>query len=451
MKRTKQLIGRLFGLILFGSLIGCSQSISLPEDVESESYRAVRITTRSTADIDYPLTVYAFSSTGVLAQKTSIDSSDEELILSLLKGSYTLVAMAGTEGLTSVDNPTKTTDIGIPTNGIITSAVQMGRADITVGGGNEQTVTLAMTYQVAQLDVTLQDIPTEVTGLRLTLSSLYTKENFQGDLSEPQSITVALEEESEGVWKSPTLYTLPGSSTQLTLSVSMESATGTETYGYTHTGNLVAGTPYTLAGSYNGYFNISGIVTSEGWNASENISFTFGGEGNGGNFTPDNNDGEKEEDEDTDKEEETYTVTEIPQAQSIWNGHFVASVTSTDSQNATLILMSLSEWETSGSQAATTVNSQTTSYSEDGISGWNVPTTAELADMIATLSLSDKIDMTNYLLHNNQGVKLTGSMYYLCDGGAKYLKMGSTQVAKSVESSGSYRLRLVKHVKVKVQ
>ena len=457
MKRTKLLIGRLFGLILFGCFIGCSQSISLPEDIESDSYRAVRITTRSTADIAYPLTVYAFSSTGALAQKISIESSDEELELSLLKGEYTLVAMAGTEGLTSADNPTKTADIGIPANGIITSAVQMGRADITVGGGNEQTVTLAMAYQVAQLDVTLQDIPTEVTAMYLTLSSLYVKENFQGDLSNPQSITVALEKESEGVWKSSTLYTLPGSSTQLTLSISMESATGTDTYGYTHTSNFVAGIPYTLSGSYNGYFNISGIVTSEGWGAPENISFTFGGEANGGNITPDNNNDDKEDDdkegddEDKNKEEEIYTVAAIPQVQSIWNGHFVASVTSTDSKNATLMLMSLEEWETTGSEAAATISSQIASYSEDGISRWSVPTATELANIIATLGLSDQIDKTNSLLHNNQGIKLTGSKYYLCDEGAKYLKMGNSQAAKSIESSGSYRLRFVKHINVQVQ
>ena len=91
--------GRLFCLILLGSLIGCSQSIQLPDDIEIENYRAVRIATRSTADIDYPLTVYAFSNTGALVQKVSIDSSDEELMMSLLKGHYMLVAMAGTEGL----------------------------------------------------------------------------------------------------------------------------------------------------------------------------------------------------------------------------------------------------------------------------------------------------------------------------------------------------------------
>ena len=449
MKRTMSTTGRLFCLILLGSLIGCSQSIQLPDDIEIENYRAVRIATRSTADIDYPLTVYAFSNTGALVQKVSIDSSDEELMMSLLKGHYMLVAMAGTEGLSAVDAPTKTTDIGIPASGVLTSAVQMGRADIIVGGGNEQTANLAMVYQVAQLDVTLQDIPTETTGLSVTFSSIYTKENFQGDLSVPQSITIALEKESDGVWKSPTLYTLPGNSTQLTLSISMESAKGTETYGYTHTSNLVAGTPYTLTGSYNGYFEISGLVTSEGWNAAVNINFTFGGEGSNDNILPDNKD-EEDEDENN-KEEEVFTVTEIPQAQTIWNGHFVASATSTDSQNATLMLMSLSEWETTGSLAATNIYSQTTNYSENGISGWCVPTTSELTNMISTLSLGGNIDNINYLLHNNQGIKLTGGGHYLCDGGAKYLQMGSTQAAKSIESSGSYRLRLVKLIKVKLQ
>ena len=450
MKRTMSTTGRLFCLILLGSLIGCSQSIQLPDDIEIENYRAVRIATRSTADIDYPLAVYAFSNTGALVQKVSIDSSDEELMMSLLKGHYMLVAMAGTEGLSAVDAPTKTTDIGIPASGVLTSAVQMGRADITVGGGNEQTATLAMTYQVAQLDVTLQDIPTETTGLSVTFSSIYTKENFQGDLSVPQSITIALEKESDGVWKSPTLYTLPGNSTQLTLSISMESAKGTETYGYTHTSNLVAGTPYTLTGSYNGYFEISGLVTSEGWNAAENINFTFGGEGSNDNILPDNKD-EEDEDENN-KEEEVFTVTDIPQAQTIWNGHFVASATSTDSQNATLMLMSLSEWETTGSQAATTIYSQTTNYSENGISGWCVPTTSELTNMISTLSRSESIEKTNRALANNGGTTLTNGQFYLCDEGTKYLKMGNTKEgAKSIESSGSYRLRLVKLIKVKLQ
>ena len=446
-------------------LAGCSNPISEMEQPSDTTPRMVGITTRSTADISYPMTLYAFySRSGALAGTTTAFSADDILTLPLRLGSYHLVAMAGTEGLEKVTSPTADQSIGVPEEGYINSAVQIGRADITVQD-KDISADLKMSYQVAQIDIELHDIPTDVTAVNVSLSSLYSDMTFRGNLSGEQTISIPLEkvEGEDDTWKSNTIYTLKGSSTQLTLSISMTNETSTKTYGYTHTNNLEAGTPYTFIGSYIEGFYLTGSVTSAGWNEPQKINFTFGvgaganedneenneedNENEGNNDDTNNSQGTKDDDlpDDTDA---NYWVTTIPEAISIWNGHFVGAVTkSSDNTSAELMLISLQEWGTTAANAATVWNG----YAEDNIGNWRIPTTDELLTIASwgKAANSGTLTLANSILQREEGDKLENSQNYLCGDGDKYVQISNDKV-QATASDVTYRLRLVRTITVKI-
>ncbi len=445
-------------------LAGCSNPISEMEQPSDTTPRMVGITTRSTADISYPMTLYAFySKSGALAGTTTAFSADDILTLPLRLGSYHLVAMAGTEGLEKVTSPTADQSIGVPEEGYINSAVQIGRADITVQD-KDISADLKMSYQVAQIDIELHDIPTDVTAVNVSLSSLYSDMTFRGNLSGEQTISIPLEkvEGEDDTWESNTIYTLKGSSTQLTLSISMTNETSTKTYGYTHTNNLEAGTPYTFIGSYIEGFYLTGSVTSAGWNEPQKINFTFGvgaganedneenneedNENEGNNDDTNNSQGTKDDDlpDDTDA---NYWVTTIPEAISIWNGHFVGVVTTSNDTEATILLMSLEEWETTAANAATVWNG----YAEGNIGNWRIPTTDELLTIASwgKAANSGTLTLANSILQREEGDKLENSQNYLCGDGDKYVQISNDKV-QATASDVTYRLRLVKSITVKI-
>lgn len=446
-------------------LAGCSSPINEIEQPTDSSPRMVGVTTRSAADISYPMTLYAFySKSGALAGTTTAFSADDILTLPLRLGSYHLVAMAGTEGLEKVTSPTADQSIGVPEEGYINSAVQIGRADITVQD-KDISADLKMSYQVAQIDIELHDIPTDVTAVNVSLSSLYSDMTFRGNLSGEQTISIPLEkvEGEDDTWESNTIYTLKGSSTQLTLSISMTNETSTKTYGYTHTNNLEAGTPYTFIGSYIEGFYFTGSVTSAGWNEPQNINFTFG-VGAGANEDNEENNGEDNENEgnnddtnnsqgtkDDDLSDDTdanYWVTMIPEAISIWNGHFVGAVTkSSDNTSAELMLISLQEWETTAANAATVWNG----YAEGNIGNWRIPTTDELLTIASwgKAANSGTLTLANSILQREEGDKLENSHDYLCEDGDKYVQISNDKV-QTTASDVTYRLRLVRTITVKI-
>ena len=446
-------------------LAGCSSPINEMEQPTDSSPRMVGVTTRSTADISYPMTLYAFySKSGALAGTTTAFSADDILTLPLRLGSYHLVAMAGTEGLEKVTSPTADQSIGVPEEGYINSAIQMGGVDITVED-KDISADLEMSYQVAQIDIELHDIPTDITAVNVSLSSLYSDMTFRGNLSGEQTISIPLEkvEGEDDTWKSNTIYTLNGSSTQLTLSISMTNETSTKTYGYTHTNNLEAGTPYTFIGSYIEGFYLTGSVTSAGWNEPQKINFTFGvgaganednednGEDNedeGNNDDTNNSQGIKDDDlpDDTDA---SYWVTTIPEAISIWNGHFVGVATkSSDNTSADLLLISLQEWETTAANATTAWSG----YSEGNIESWRIPTSEEMIT-IASWGKSNgnesKLTTVNSKLRSAAGNELANSQNYLCGDGDKYVQISNDKV-QATASDVTYRLRLVRTITVKI-
>lgn len=422
------------------SISSCSKSID--EIAEPTEKRAVEIFTRSSsaATIEYPLTLYAFSSNGILKNSITANNAGTPLQMQLPVGdSYRLVALAGATGLTPVTSPTSNTDIGIPTSGLITSPIQMGQAVIsTITTDVEANLTLS--YQVAQLTIQLHNIPVNATAANVTLASLYTNENFEGTLSGKGTITVPLTRTANAtIWEASTVYTLPGlSNSSLVIGINITVDNKTQNYSYTHTSTLQAGTPYSLIGTYDGDFNLTSTITPTGWNASQSITFTFGAE------NPNNGGGN----------DDAYTVETLPAVRTIWNGHFVAEVNVKENNTAELLLLSLNEWETTGANIAQCISSyEVINYSENGISAWSIPTSTDFSKIIPVLSMNNNIDATQAAFRSVEGGKaLTNGGQYLCDNGAKFVKMGNSAPSQAISTDDTaYRLRLVKTVTVNLQ
>lgn len=419
----------------------CSKSID--EITEPTEKKVVEVVTRSSsaASIEYPLTLYAFSSDGTLAESTTADDADDPLQMQLPVGdSYRLVALAGATGLTPVTTPTATTGIGIPTSGLITSPIQMGQADISAITTDVE-VNLTLSYQVAQLTIQLHNIPTDATAVNVTLSSLYSDLTYKGVPSGDKTVTIELNKSNSEAttWTASTVYTLPGvENTPLVVGINIVTNDKTQNYSYTHSSTLQAGTPYSLVGTYDGEFNLTGTITPTGWNASEEISFSFGAENlNNGGSTPDNNGNNGN------------TPSELPAALSVWNNHFVMEVTTNDAQTeAELLLLALRDWEVSMSEIETKI----AEYEEKGLTDWRIPTEEELKSLATLLGDASVLSSINSTLSTIHGDKFSTSKSeaYFCDDGTKFVTM-KTAVTGSTSASSKYRLRLVKSVTVSIQ
>ena len=427
----------------------CSKSID--EITEPTEKKAVEIFTRTapTVYIEYPVTLYAFKSTGELVENVTAEEEGDPLKLQLPIGSYKFTAIAGADGLSPVTSPTLNTGIGIPEDGRITSPIQMGHADLSIGATNTE-VTITMTYQVAKVDVELYNIPTDATEVSVTLSTQYADKTFSGAWSGENTVTIPLTQtEGTTTWKSTTVYTLPGVENQpLTVGISVTAGDQTKVYSYTHTTNLKAGTPYTLKGSYDGEVNINGTIAAEGWNNPVEISFSFGSENinNGGNDNNGNNGGTNAGD--------VYNVEKFPTKGEIWNGHFIAEVNEKGDNTAQLLLLSLYEWGHEEDARNVVSEEKFTSYIEGDIKKWRIPTSEELIRLFPDYSTGDGINAANLALVNQgKGTKLTMNYRYLCKNGEtiESVQLKSKPEAIGLTDTEVYYLRLVKTVTVSIQ
>ena len=189
-------------------LSSCSKSID--EIIEPTEKKTVEFFTRTapTVNIEYPVTLYAFKCTGELVESAIAKEEGVPLQLQIPAGSYKFTALAGAKGLSSVASPTLNTGIGIPEDGLITTPIQMGHADLSIGATNTE-VTITMTYQVAKVDVELYNIPTDATEVSVTLSTLNADKAFSGAwLGESTVIIPLTQTEETTTWKSDTTYIL---------------------------------------------------------------------------------------------------------------------------------------------------------------------------------------------------------------------------------------------------
>ena len=434
----------LLNIMTAFALLSCSRVIDEEVETAAGKENNVRILTRAQDEIHYPVTLYAFSSEAdeVVAQ-TVAASASETLDLALPAGHYRLVALSGSEGYSLSSSPTLD-DVIAMEDDCASQPLQMGTADVEVT--QHTSVSLTMYYQVASVDLSLTDIPSEVTAVCVTLSPLRNTLTFGGTYDGSTAVTVSLSRQTDGTWTTPRFYTFPGASSRLTLSISLTRANSEQVYAYVCDCTLEAGTPYVLSGSYAQGFSVNGVVNAAGWNAAKEITFNFG-----------TNAGSEEEKGD----EETPVTGTIPEAGTLWNGHIVGAVENVTENDAELLLLSRDEWqgvcsaynEEYPGQAQTAVDS----YTEDDLTGWSIPTTDE-AKAIRTAIGNTLLATTNTFLASVNYTPLSDNMEdaegnmvrYLCQSAERAFTW-NTATSNSVSKAGkkrTYYLRAVKRVTV---
>ena len=396
--------------------ISCSEHADEETPMNETKKQTVSIQTRTaegTPEIDWPLTLYAFNSSGKLVTSTTASDADDATKLTLGKGGYTLVALAGTDNLTLPETPTLNTDIGIPNDGILTQAPQMSTTQITVAS-DDMECPMTLSYPVAKISLTLSDMPTRTQTITATLSNLYGSIAFNGTKSGTSSPTRTLTRQTDGSWTSGTLHVLPSSGT-LTLNIQ----TDDESFSIRTNAKLEAGKSYNLKGQYKGEVEISVSLTTLGWTEGNDIDFEL-------------------------KDENTLIVSTIPQAMTLCNGHFVAKVSKQTETSATLLLMSLKEWECIPNLASASI----ASYTEAGLTGWRIPTADEMKTIATTAGAELNIASMNSLLTGAGGATLKTSQPYLCEEGTKIFTMGASASDNATDANTNtvYKLRAVKTV-----
>lgn len=409
------------------------------------------------ADVAYPLSIYAFDTEGNYVTSTVISSKDDSsAMLKLKKGRYHLSAVSlpdSYDALTSVKDWNAT--FSMPPKGYATEPLMTGSADINVTS-SDQVAHISLGYRQASMSLTINDVPSSVTEVNVSLSSAYTDMNLSADLSGKMMVTVPCRKGSasnNGVtWTTGKFYILPSVNAQPSITISLSGGTaGDVSYSHTYNASLIAGTPYNFTATYKGKaeggadpsegdVTINADISAGKWADEVKESFNFGPDVNK-TETPSN------------PESNVITVTSFPQSGDIWNGHVVGFVDEKSETEREVVLISVKEWEkisSAFSSNASQAKDIAAQYEENGLSGWIIPKRNDGMALNRLYSYDNNRALINSALETCGGTGLiqvygTSAVRYLCEDAEYTYSYKTATITKAGEKS-TYYLRLVKYL-----
>lgn len=457
-------------LMLFPLFFVACQTIELPHEEEGVKGKKQRVSVQvrsiTSEPLLYPLSVYAFDTSGQLRGTQTINDAQAKLNLSLPAGNYRIVALSGHDAYRfSKDNVTLNSVLAPQEHGVAQRPLMRGEAALEVEQ-HKARVSLTMHYVVASVDLNLKNIPPKVTAVHVRLDRQYGQLLLNGEYAEPTTSTIACRREPDGTWRLPTSYVFPASTRSTVLSIALSEAEQTRNFSFTLSQPLKAATPYRLSGTYTptDEIDIATDILSAGWNMTVSQDFSFGANppidvqpGNGHGDTGGNTPGG-----DTGNGGSTVppvaVPTDLPTPGTVWNGkHVVGLLDNVTDTGADLLLISLQKWDglpsarnVDGATHATTLAAQ---YTEHGLTGWTIPTKEE-ARALAKSYHGDALKALNASFKQLGAQEIydvieTKYEKYLCDEANHiYSFKEGTTISAAGKSSFNYYLLLVKRIHV---
>ena len=426
----------LMAICFLMMLVTSCEKVDFSEVEVQEKNRNLEIYTRAsdTDALQYPLVVFVFDAKGQCRGQQTLLEKGSTFSFQLPSGSYRIVALGGISSCDLPSTPKFTSCLTLKENATV--PLQMGQADVTMGQ-NSTKAYLQMRYLVSQVKVSLSGLPDDVTSVSMVLSKPYSQWAFSGTGSTPTSYTKTLRPGSlPGIWETGDVYVLPTEG-PATLTLNLATPTGNVSYAYTCPEALRSGVPYLLNGSYStGDMVVEGEFSVEGWAETVNWDFGFGPSVS----VPDVNE-----------------PSDTPIVGTLWGNHIVAYVSELNETQWSVYLLSREE-KVEVPSALSGENSDMAlqyaqQYVEDDISGWAIPTTAEvrmlqqsfggiaLTELNAVLTQEGLSPFLDYEPNSS-----TEKARYLCDEGMKSFSMASNSIIANVSGTKKYRLRLVKEI-----
>ncbi len=409
-----------------------------------EANALLQIRTRSgggeEATVSYPVQVYVFQGEECKAVQT-IGDAGQTLNIPLVEGTYSVYAVGGASAtdynLPTKEDATSTTALTLKEGKSLTDLMAASAVATLVDGGTN-TVTLGMVRKTMMIqDVTIKKVPTAATAVSVTIAPLWQSLTVGGTYSTAgQSQTIALTKQSDNrTWtlpaplgEGPGVGLLPPSSQPASVSVNITIGGVTKTYTYSCSDQLEAGYKINIDGTYTEAVGVSltGTITGATWLGERTISFTF--DENGSTATENNTD--------PTPDPSPTGAGSFPAVGDSYEGCYVLAVTVDDGgESAEFTLLSPNEGTAQGTDAS--VNSALATLGAASVSGWGVPTKAQMQLVEAKL-LGDDASLANEKY-----------LYRKSNDGLGYRSLGADASAwPTASATGSYRLRPVAVVSV---
>ena len=387
----------------------------LVEDIEDVGSGQVKnsllqVRTRSSGSTDeatmaYPVTVYVFQGDECKAAQT-IGDEGQTLNIALTEGAYSVYAVGGASSDDYVLPDASEASVSAPIalrEGHEHGDLMTASATVTLMDGEANTVTLGMERRTMLLQsVVLKKIPTPATAVSVSMAPLWQSLtvgcNYAGSGG---SYSLSLEKQNDGrTWQSTeTAYLLPPSSSPASITVRITTPSGTRSYTYSTSNELEAGYKISIEGTYTEAVGVtlSGTITGAAWKGERTISFDFDESGSSSVSTDEGN-------------EEGSSVSELPAVGTLYQGCYVLA-----NNGTTATLLSPNEASIGKSHTTYTydeeglneaISNLIAATAVDGISGWRLPTLAELN---AIYSASET---ANGLFETDGGTVLTNARRY---------------------------------------
>lgn len=423
---------QIFTLTASALLLASCQQIDLGDKISSvvaqDDTYSVKITSKSgdsNVDVPSPLTIYAVNADGLVEKRASVTEEGATSVnLSLVSGDYTFYAIAGAD---AGNDDVPENNMVTAENGYFTKPVMRCTKNATVDDETELPLTLS--YAVAAVDFTLNNISSDVKAVSVKLGALRESMNLAGEYAGTTTATLDLTKQSDGTtWKSAVAYVFPSVSAPTTLTITQTMTDDTkQSYTASYNAKLLAGTPYHFKGTGTSISNhdLTVNVTAEAWDNAIDEELVLTPIGSGDGIGAIDTDGE------------TFLVSAMPTESGIvFEGHVLAYL---DGDKGLLY----------AKQDCT--QDQIAEYSEGDITGWSVPT-LEQYNNIKTQATLQKLSSAIKSLTNN-ALPYNGHYYYCGDCSTAFSWVSNANNGQvAVGTTGkTYHLRLVKPVTFKLK
>lgn len=434
-------------LLLFGTLFllsACYDPIEDSSEEEGKGDSGVSQTTgtldvhvKSKGEVNDPVYLFVFDSQGSVVSRTTLTTDDNlQASFQLAKGNYRVAAFSGTSGYVVPNAFAADSYFSFLNDNYSASPLFMGQADVTIAS-QRQVLGLMLESQVAQVAISLDDVPEAATAVQVSFGPQYTHLSLLGERSAADRALLSFHRQSVGHWRSDSpCYVLPGSSSSMVMTLHVQFPDSTVSYGHSFNYGLQAGRDYHFSGHCS---EISAPVDT----TSNNDDFHFGTE------------------ETTDPLDSLpiIYVSALPRACSVADSWVVAALQERSDNLCVAMLVSLSEWK-EVSSANSAVNPQEAAiraqgYQEYSLRDWQIPTREE-ANLLKQLYAVPNLDALNLVLAQADGDPLQSldskdkAVRYLCNEAQHTFSFASG--SNSITSAGAktlYHLRLVKWVQFK--